>query len=183
MIVLKYIGSAGKRFHTFVANRVSDIREVTDMRQWRYVISEQNPADDAARGSWVLGPRFITLSPEHWPKAPQVDMGLEGDPEVKGDVTSLTSIVDRTKEPLQCLWEKCSSWLQLQKGVSWIRRIINVLKDKIPTANITMLRVSELRQAKTVIFRAIKRERCQKEMRLIAKKRLTLQSELYRLEP
>ncbi|XP_042221474.1 uncharacterized protein LOC121865973 [Homarus americanus] len=50
MIVLKYIGNTGKRFHTFVANRMSAIREVTDMRQWRHVSSEQNPADHATRG-------------------------------------------------------------------------------------------------------------------------------------
>ncbi|XP_042221460.1 uncharacterized protein LOC121865953 [Homarus americanus] len=57
-----------------------------------------------------------------------------------------------TKEPLQCLWEKYSSWLQFQRGVAWIRRVINVLKDKTPTANITVLSVLELRQAKTAIL-------------------------------
>ncbi|XP_042229221.1 uncharacterized protein LOC121871145 [Homarus americanus] len=159
------------------------------MRQWRHVSSEQSPADDATRGvtaSQMLEecrcPRFIRLPPEHWPKAPQVDMELEGDLEVKGNVTSLTSIVDRTKEPLQSLLEKCSSWLQLQRGIAWIRRVTNVFKDKTGAANITELSVSKLRQAKTAIFRVIQREWYQQEMRFIAKKRLTRPSELYRLD-
>ncbi|XP_042229933.1 uncharacterized protein LOC121871554 [Homarus americanus] len=106
MIVLKYIGNAGKRFHTFVVNRVSAVREVTDMKLWRRVSSEQNPVNDATRGVtasqmledcvWTQGPRFIRLPPEYWPKAPQVDRELEGDPEMKRGVTSLTSIVHRT---------------------------------------------------------------------------------------
>ncbi|XP_042210750.1 uncharacterized protein LOC121858375 [Homarus americanus] len=183
MMVLKYIGNAGKRFHTFVAKKVLAIREVTDMKQWRHVSSEQNPVDDATRGvtssqilencRWTQGPRFIRLPPEYWSKGPQVDMELKGDREVKGDVTSLTSIVNRTKEPLQCLWERYSFWLQLQRGVAWIRSVINVLKDKTPTTNITVLSVAELRHAKTAIFRVMQRERYQQEMRLIAKKRLT----------
>ncbi|XP_042204399.1 uncharacterized protein LOC121854075 [Homarus americanus] len=148
------------------------------MRKWRHVSSEQSPADDATRGVTAFqmledcpGSMVFRLPPKHWPKAPQVDMELEGDPEVKGDVTSLTSIVDRTKEPLQCLWEKYSSWLQLERGEAWIRRVINIVKDKTPTANIIELSVSELRQAKTGMCRVIQRERYQQEMKLNAKRK------------
>ncbi|XP_042204165.1 uncharacterized protein LOC121853854 [Homarus americanus] len=109
------------------------------MRQWRHVSSEQNPADDATRGvtasqmledcRWTQGPIFIRLPPEYWQKAPQVDMELEGDPKVKRDVTSVTSTVHRAEETLQCLWERYSALFQLQRGVDWIRRVINVLKE------------------------------------------------------
>lgn len=49
-IVLKYIRNETKRFHTFVANRLSAIREATDISQWRYVDTKRNPADEASRG-------------------------------------------------------------------------------------------------------------------------------------
>lgn len=46
---LKYICSEAKRFHTFVANRVSIIIEAAQADQWRYVSSKDNPADEASK--------------------------------------------------------------------------------------------------------------------------------------
>lgn len=48
--VLKYIANDCVRFHTYVAKRVSFIRENTSTQQWRHVSSKDNPADDASRG-------------------------------------------------------------------------------------------------------------------------------------
>ena len=50
--VLKYIRNDTKRFHTFVANRVAVIRDLSKAKQWRYLNSKHNPADDASRG-WI----------------------------------------------------------------------------------------------------------------------------------
>ncbi len=67
--VLNYIKNEDKRFHTFVANRVSYIRDATQPQQWRYVPTKENPADDASRGlkveyflsnkRWIDGPSFL----------------------------------------------------------------------------------------------------------------------------
>ncbi|XP_038138994.1 uncharacterized protein LOC119782185 [Cyprinodon tularosa] len=48
--VLKYICSEAKRFHTFVANRVSIIRDATQTDQWRY-----------ERQKWMRPRRNITV--------------------------------------------------------------------------------------------------------------------------
>ena len=48
--VLSYLSNKNKRFQTFVANRIATIIELSSLTQWRYVPSEQNPADDASRG-------------------------------------------------------------------------------------------------------------------------------------
>lgn len=48
--VLKYIRNEDRRFQTFVANRISTIRGTTEVSQWRYVNTTQNPADIASRG-------------------------------------------------------------------------------------------------------------------------------------
>ena len=68
-VVLGYINSDVQRFKIFVANRVQQIRDQTDKRQWHYVETTNNPADDASRGlesrhqenikRWFKGPSFL----------------------------------------------------------------------------------------------------------------------------
>lgn len=67
-IVLAYLANQSKRFHVFVANRISQILQHTSMEQWHYVPSSENPADHASRGrtaqelinsSWFTGPDFL----------------------------------------------------------------------------------------------------------------------------
>ncbi len=48
--VLKCIANDKAKFYTYVANRVSFIRDNTSTQQWRYVTGRNNPADDASRG-------------------------------------------------------------------------------------------------------------------------------------
>ena len=48
--VLKYIVNDRIRFQTFVANHMAVIRDATEVDQWHYVSSAQNPANDASIG-------------------------------------------------------------------------------------------------------------------------------------
>ena len=48
--VLLYIANESRRFHTFVANRVSEIQDSSNTAQWRHVPGRLNPADDCTRG-------------------------------------------------------------------------------------------------------------------------------------
>lgn len=47
--VLRYLANESTRFHTFVANRVTVIRDATSVHQWRYVNTKSNLADCASR--------------------------------------------------------------------------------------------------------------------------------------
>lgn len=55
--VLRWINSNEPRLPVFTANRVSEILESTEARQWRYVPTGHNPADDVSRG---LDPAALT---------------------------------------------------------------------------------------------------------------------------
>ena len=75
-IVLWYVSHEEKRFQTFVANRVSEIRGRSEPTQWRHVPTDENPADDASRGTspaeltgrrWLEGPAFLKQPSEEWP--------------------------------------------------------------------------------------------------------------------
>ena len=68
MIVLAYIQGDSRRFKTFVANRVSLIRENSTPEQWCHIDGNDNPADILSRGCnasalptvWFEGPRFLS---------------------------------------------------------------------------------------------------------------------------
>ena len=76
--VLGYINNEARRFHTYVANRVQLIRDKSEVSAWKYVDTENNPADDASRGlnclevnsehRWFTGPRFLWKPEELWPQ-------------------------------------------------------------------------------------------------------------------
>ena len=48
--VLRYINNESSVFHTFVANRVQLIQDLSQSEQWRYVPTQENPADYVSRG-------------------------------------------------------------------------------------------------------------------------------------
>ena len=54
--MLAYLANDAKRFHTYVANRVQQIKNHTDVSQWRHVPTDEDPADLALRGTTVDGP-------------------------------------------------------------------------------------------------------------------------------
>jgi transposase InsO family protein len=82
MTVLEWIQSDSCRYKVFVGTRVTEIQELTDHSSWRYVNTQDNPADDITRGKtlqslaepsrWSQGPPFLKQSPEHWPKRPEI---------------------------------------------------------------------------------------------------------------
>ncbi|XP_067034701.1 uncharacterized protein [Acropora muricata] len=60
---LQYIKNETKRFQTNIANRVTEIREVTSPDQWSYYPGRVNPADDASRG---LNPQKLSSQHRWW---------------------------------------------------------------------------------------------------------------------
>lgn len=99
MTELQYIYSVTTRFHTFVSNRIAEIREHSSPSDWRHVPGKLNVADDCSRGlfvetladpegRWLNGPRFLKQTEDRWPPKRVLEVPTEGDPEVKTDVWS-----------------------------------------------------------------------------------------------
>ncbi|XP_053398928.1 uncharacterized protein LOC128556932 [Mercenaria mercenaria] len=99
-VVLGYIANESKRFHVFVANRIQQIRDHSEVSQWKYVESAQNPADIASRGvnpeeltsnsPWFVGPDFLWSG-----TLPNAEIEAEvhaADPEVKCVKTLATGV-------------------------------------------------------------------------------------------
>lgn len=141
--VLKYICNETRRFHTFVANRVSVIRESTDVEQWKYVGSKVNPADEASRGlraeeflthgKWIKGPEFLYLSETEWPVSDIEPTVISADdPEVKRE-SAVYAIVKHSEDPTHCLINYFSSWRKPKTSVAWfleLKRVLLLLSQK-----------------------------------------------------
>jgi hypothetical protein len=79
-IVLSWLATSSGKWKTFVANRVSQIQELTTECDWRHVASASNPADFISRGTtpealkncklWWLGPEWLSQHQEQWPNIP-----------------------------------------------------------------------------------------------------------------
>ncbi|XP_078372656.1 uncharacterized protein LOC144656297 [Oculina patagonica] len=134
--VIQYIRNQSKRFHTFVANRLSVIHENSAPHQWRHVSSELNPADEVSRGltveemsttsKWLNGPEFLKENEEFWPPdrstcQPEI---REDDPEIKRENQSHSQSLTHHpgKEVLSSLMKRFSSWERLRRAVAWLLR-------------------------------------------------------------
>ena len=137
-IVLGYIRNDSKRFKTFVANRVQQIRNISEPHEWNHVSGNCNPADLASRGAspqelmsskWLCGPDFL------WEPCLEVqdtsvpEVNVE-DPEVK---TICLSLSTEEEDPLHRLITAAPTWSQLITRVAvWLklRTILLKMKDK-----------------------------------------------------
>lgn len=137
--VLKYICNEDKRFHVFVANRVSTIRETTEVSQWRYINTKENPADLASRGlkvddllyggKWIQGPEFLLRNEQEWPLSIwDNSLGLD-DPEVKKEVF-VNAVTKDSCSPTDRLISHFSDWHKLKVSVAWLLRFRQVLMEQ-----------------------------------------------------
>lgn len=132
--MLRYIDSETARFKTFVANRISLIREVTKPSQWKYVRTTENPADQASRGlkaksltqggTWINGPEFLLNNECDWSEQPvRRKESLQNDPEVKNGATVNMIKVEENMEPIDKLISYYSDWHKLKRSVAWILKV------------------------------------------------------------
>ncbi|XP_062415351.1 uncharacterized protein LOC134107519 [Pungitius pungitius] len=132
--VLKYIKNEDRRFQTFVANRVTTIRDNSEVDQWRYVPTSLNPADDASRGlkaedlvkqRWIEGPEFLREPEETWPTFPVDSSVTADDPEVKRSLTVNAILVD--SNATSQLITHFSDWQRLKVAVAWLIKLKGTL--------------------------------------------------------
>jgi transposase InsO family protein len=161
-IVLWYLQNDGKRFQTFVSNRVAKIRENTEPSQWRHVPTSQNPADDASRGlsaadllnnpRWIHGPDFLKQDEKYWPTQPAFRCKeLEELAELKR--TPMVYSIKTEMNPTDTLLNYYSSWYKLKKAVAWLLRFFNGLKGRNLVTG--QIKADEMQNAELAIVRYV----------------------------
>ena len=178
--MLQYIRKKSKRFHTFVANRLSVIHEISAPHQWRHISSELNPADEVSIGltvegmcensKWLNGPQFLTRKDEFGPRDPTLHEPelSDDDPEIKrGQSNGQSSSRHQSEDVLSSLIERHSSWERLKRAVAWLHRCRtwfierysrSPISSKVKTsAKRRILSVDEMKEAEREIIKHTQR--------------------------
>ena len=165
-ITLHYINNETRRFKTYVANRVTEIRDASQPCQWRHCLGSLYPADEASRGIWAQrfltserwfkGPAFLMKPEEDWPCF-EIEALPEDDLELKGERAIFTLTLP---EKLHELLVKYSSWTVLQRKVASLLKFkayLQYRKDK--KADIEKhLTTADLEKATLTIVKLVQRE-------------------------
>ena len=164
-IVLGYINNESKRFHTYVANRLSQIHEVSSTTQWNHVATECNPADIVSRGLsnlndlsksiWFRGPEFL-WSNEPLPTSPVTSFSVDpNDVELKKSVITLAACSEPAlsayDQIILGIVDKSSSWEKTARCIS----ILEYIKSKHSLKSAGKISVSDRKSAENVIIRTV----------------------------
>ena len=142
-MVLGYIANRVRRFHVFVANGVQEIQDKTSTKQWRYVDTKTNPADEGSRGlrarelaqsDWIQGPDFFWKPETEWDatlKQPVGDAELLNDDQEVKKIVSLATVVTPSRPTMVDRLTYFSDWQRAKKAIAICRRYVRLLRSKI----------------------------------------------------
>ncbi|KAI7789362.1 hypothetical protein IRJ41_022847, partial [Triplophysa rosa] len=171
-VVLGYIYNESRRFYVYVSNRVLRIRKSSHPNQWKYVYTEENPADIATRSvtaarlqdtKWLHGPKFLQRpNPQTLPGENTYEFrDPSSDAEVRPQISTLKTTMMSTNLGAQ-RFSKFSTWKSITHAIA---RLLHISRQfhkgcsckgwhycsNAPT-------VEELSCAEKVIIKAIQQE-------------------------
>ncbi|XP_008181389.1 uncharacterized protein LOC103308916 [Acyrthosiphon pisum] len=152
-IVLGWLNSQTTRLKTFVSNRINQILELTDKKQWHHIRSEDNPADVASRGlrpteilscaKWWNGPSWLVTEGHNRKSEPESIVKEEDLPEIRP--IRLALITTNITSDLLPLY---SDWVKLVRAIAWLGKFIEFKRAKKTGSSLPRyLTVSNIRLA------------------------------------
>lgn len=188
-VVLGWINSHVTRLKTFVANRVEQILEITDPKQWRYVKTEENPADLVSRGvkpheldvcsTWWNGPVWLSQARDQWKVVDTPPQDTSELPEQRLNQLALLAV-----NPLKDIVTKYSTWNRLLRAVAWILRFVKYIISKRQAQETSYLSVQDLREAENFLIRRAQAEEFGEEIKALKnQKEIPHSSKLQALNP
>ncbi|XP_060871318.1 uncharacterized protein LOC132945561 [Metopolophium dirhodum] len=167
-IVSGSLNSHSSRLKTFVANRVNQILELTEVNQWRHVRTHDNPADNISRGIspaeliradiWWSGPKWLEEDNASWQIQPTLMNDVEELPEIHKMKLALI-----TTNPVTHMINQYSEWNRMLRGIAWLRRYTRYIKEDKGFREPGPLQISDLREAKLTVLRIVQQEVFRKE--------------------
>ncbi|CAG9138054.1 unnamed protein product [Plutella xylostella] len=114
---------------SFVSNRISEIRELSNSDEWKWLPGELNVADEATRAKrhdttklkWTTGPDFLKLTEDRWPKITP--------PTILDDIEYTMATRTRPAMPLPDI-NRFSRWLRLIRASANVILFVERLRNK-----------------------------------------------------
>ncbi|XP_065193035.1 uncharacterized protein LOC135824232 [Sycon ciliatum] len=170
--VLLWIRSDARQFKPFVAHRIAEITDTTEVDQWHWVPTRLNPADDLSRGisaqrlqpddRWFGGPDYLRQGEADWP-AEETHTPDPDDLELKRAFSGVQAAAGDSSEPpsLKAALpeiERFSSWCRLVRATAWVLRFTRHLRHGGRDTAKPSLTVPELRAAESLWWKAAQAE-------------------------
>ena len=181
--VLQWIHSSHRKQQVFVANRVAEILDTTDVSQWKHVSCINNPADIGTRAinieelkgsEWLTGPAWLKPPESEWPE--QVNLVFASDEE-NLHASVFATQTEEKKAVIQ--WERFSNFNRLVNAMAYVRRAMSKHKPVTLIAS-----VEEREKAKATIFKLLQQEQFREEMKsLRAEKEFPKSSKILQFSP
>lgn len=189
--VLAWISSEPNSFNVFVANRITEIQNLTKNTNWSFVSTVENPADCASRGIypselvghklWWQGPEWLAKYQSNWPSYESVyETNLE-----KKKIPSHTFHikVHPQDEYLVTIMKRHSTLSRLLWNTAYVTKYCTTAKleprKKVDTPNAHDLNVALVKWTKYVQYTSFKED----IDRIKAGEELLMRSKLIKLRP
>ena len=181
--VLQWIHSSNRKQQVFVANRVAEILDTTDVSQLKHVIRINNPADigtrainieELKRSEWLIGPAWLKRPESEWPE--QVNLIFASDEE---NIPSSVFMIQAEEKKAVIQWERFSNFNRLANTVAYVQQALN--KHRPATLIIS---IEERRKVKATILKLLQQEQFGEEMKsLKAEKQIPKGSKILQFSP
>ncbi|XP_055645563.1 uncharacterized protein LOC129782290 [Toxorhynchites rutilus septentrionalis] len=160
--VVCWLRSDHRRYHQFVAFRISELLETTVVDEWRWLPTRANVADEGTKwqrlpdlqptSRWFHGPTFLWKPDSEWP-GDSGELGTTAE-EIRSSVFHHHII-----SPLMC-FERFSKWKRLLRTVAYVYRFITNLRksvNRMPSKQ-RPLEQKELDRAEQIIYSQTQRQ-------------------------
>ena len=180
--VLQWIHSSHRKQQVFVANRVAEILDTTNVSKWNHLSGINSPADigtrainvdEFKRSEWLTGPASLKPGEKEWPE--QVNLTFASDEQ--NDEKVFSAKVEEKKLTIQ--WERFSNFSRLVNTMAYVQRVFRKHKPATKT-----LSAEEREGAQENIFRLLQQEQFAEEMKsLKAEKEIPKNSKILQFLP
>lgn len=142
-------------------HRVGEILEDTKKDEWRWVPTNENPADEGTKltkgkCTWLEGPDFLRQPESSWPPTEE----METDEELKKTV-----MLHAEAERLSFLnkYDDIKSWWKLVKNLC----ILNRVKERLRTGTVPAIEYSDGIRAENLLYKKMQWEEFPNEMEIL----------------
>ncbi|XP_037820375.1 uncharacterized protein LOC119609604 [Lucilia sericata] len=186
--VLAWIRSDHRKYFQFVAFRVSEILELSEVDEWMWVPSMDNVADEATKwqktphfsrdSRWFTGPEFLQRHNISWHEETKEDGTLE---ELRPQYIGIHRKVSSFTIPINP--ERFSKWSRFVGATSTLLQIARIIKNKVKGEKVVYLKTqADIAAAEIVIWKCTQAEVFGDELTLLSRNLpITPSSNLYKL--